>query len=31
VIQWAVPVAFRLGTWLDPDHRLHYTGHNPVL
>jgi len=30
-VAWRVPVAFRLGAWRDPDHRLRYGGRNPVL
>jgi len=30
-VTWKLPVAFRLGLWHDPDHRLRYQGRNPVL
>ena len=30
-VTWKLPVAFRVGLWHDPDHRLRYGGRNPVL
>lgn len=30
-VRWHVPVAFRVGLWHDPDHRLRYEGRNAVL
>ncbi|HXT21124.1 MAG TPA: hypothetical protein VN923_10260, partial [Thermoanaerobaculia bacterium] len=30
-VRWRLPVAFRLGLWHDPDHRLRYSGSNVVL
>jgi long-subunit fatty acid transport protein len=30
-VSWRLPMAFRLGVWHDPDHRLRYGGRNPVL
>ena len=30
-IAWRLPVAFRLGAWWDPDHRMRYTGRNGLL
>ena len=30
-VTWRLPVAFRVGVWHDPDHRLRYGGRNPVL
>jgi long-subunit fatty acid transport protein len=30
-IGWKAPVSFRMGAWLDPDHRLRYEGRNAVL
>jgi long-subunit fatty acid transport protein len=30
-VGWRLPVAFRLGAWRDPDHRLRYRGRDPVL
>jgi hypothetical protein len=30
-VRWKTPVAFRVGAWRDPDHRLRYSGRNGVL
>lgn len=30
-LRWRSPVAVRLGAWLDPDHRIRYTGDNAAL
>jgi long-chain fatty acid transport protein len=30
-LAWKAPVSFRMGAWLDPDHRLRYEGRNAVL
>ncbi|HEV8631143.1 MAG TPA: hypothetical protein VGV61_12565 [Thermoanaerobaculia bacterium] len=30
-VGWRLPVAFRLGAWRDPDHRLRYTGRSQLL
>jgi long-subunit fatty acid transport protein len=31
LVSWRVPLAVRLGAWLDPDHRLRYEGRSTLL